>query len=227
MGLFDFLKGNKKATTAPSAPQRMALSPTYLENFTESVSKDSRQSSKEWHGRLKTPEGHTKFKIKYYGQLHSKYPNLIVGTDFAPAMVIAEDEQSGQQILLFDGCRHGYNALFCDEFTDEQVHNRAVTTQYHDAQGCDVFEVLITTYNNFDYDSEFADEVDQEGRIEILNGSQMDFEAVKRDGFDAIGIALTKTTARRPNASRKNWLEMLGFHFQQPPSPYVFPIANF
>jgi hypothetical protein len=53
---------------------------------------------------------------------------------------------------------------------------------------CELFEIRATAYYNIDWDDEFGEEVDEEGRLELISGQKIPFEIAKRNGFDAIGI---------------------------------------
>lgn len=191
MALFNFFskEKNESVTTDNGVP-----GPTFLDGFTDQIAAPKKLQKHEWRRKLKTPSGQTKFKIKYFGQLHHRYQNLIVGRDELPVIVLAIEPTSGQEIVLFDGCRHGYNALFCDTYSKEQIVKRAVDTLYMTAKGKDTFELTISTYNGIDYDDEFSDEVGQDGRIEIMDGTKVEFETVKRNGFGAIQIVATTDT---------------------------------
>ncbi len=46
---------------------------------------------------------------------------LIIGNDFSEALIIAEDIETQERIILFDGCKHGYNAMFCDEYSQDEL----------------------------------------------------------------------------------------------------------
>ena len=166
------------------------LGPTFLDGFTEHIQNPKNLSSNEWRRQLKTTSGNRKFKIKFYGQLHKENQNLMVGTDFAPSLVFAIDEK-GQEILLFDGCKHGYNALFCDTFTNEQIKNRTATNFYKDEDNNDTFEITISTYHGINYEDEFLEQVDENGFIEIIDGSKIKFEQAKRNGYDTLQMLAT------------------------------------
>ena len=159
-----------------------------MDGFTAHIDNPKDLHSHEWRRRLKTSSGQTKFKIKYYGQLHEKYKNLIVGTEFAPSLVVAVEIESGTEVLLFDGCQHGYDALFCDTFTEEQMKNRPVTKYYADKEGNEIFEIEISTYHGIDYEEEFNDDVDENGLIALVDGNKIAFEIVKRNGYDTLQI---------------------------------------
>ena len=68
-------------------------------------------------------DGADRFRIRYYGEL---YDGLITDTEDAPARIVAVEPESGREILLFDGGRHGYNAMLCDEHDEETLENRTL-----------------------------------------------------------------------------------------------------
>ena len=180
--IFDiFKKGDqpKKTTT-----DNEVLGPSFLEGFTEHIETPANLLYREWRRRLKTPDGQTKFRIKFYGE----NKGIIVQTDFAPQIIYAVESSTNQEVLLFDGCKHGYNALFCDLFTDEKTKNRLPTTFYSDADGNELFEITISTLNGINYQEDFGDQVDENGLVEIVDGSKIEFAKVKRDGFESIQI---------------------------------------
>ncbi len=189
MGFLDIFKKDNK--TKDSTTDNGVPGPSFLDDFTEQIQNPKDVHSHEWRRQLKTASGNTGFKIKYYGKLHEDYNNLIVGTDIAPSLVFAVDTSTGQEILLFDGCKHGYNALFCDKYTDEQIENRPTLNFYTDQDGKDTFQIVISTYNGIDYDDEFTDEVDEKGMIELIDGTKIEFEEAKRNGYDTIQIWAT------------------------------------
>jgi hypothetical protein len=194
MGLLDIFKKDNKPNN--STTDNGVLGPTFLDGLTENIQYPKELHLHEWRRQLKTASGQTKFKIKFYGQLHEEYKNLIVGTDFAPSLVFAVDATTGQEILLFDGCKHGYNALFCDTFNDEQINNRPATNFYKDQDDKDTFEIVISTYNGVDYIDEFADQVDENGLIELVDGTKIEFEKVKRNGYDTLQIWATNDSGK-------------------------------
>jgi len=186
MGIFDIFK--KKKGSSMITTENGISGPTFLENNVENIINPEKLHSHEWRRKLKSKSGGNMFKIKYYGELHSKYKNLIVQTEFAPSRIIAVDISNGEEFLLFDGCCHGYNAMFCDKYTDHQIRNREANKIYISENGTDEFELIISTYNGIDYEDEFREEVDSNGKIELVNGKRIDFEEAKRNGFDTMQI---------------------------------------
>ncbi|WP_424003490.1 hypothetical protein [Maribacter sp. IgM3_T14_3] len=190
MGIFDlFKKGNNKSDILNT--DNGILGPIFLKGFTEHIDNPKDLHSHEWRRELRTATVNRKFKIKFYGALHEDYSNLIVETDFAPALVYAVDVVSGEEILLFDGCKHGYNSMFCDTFTHEQIINRPVENLYKGSNGNEVFEITISTYNGIDYEDEFREDVDEHGFLELIDGTKVEFESVKRNGYDTLQIWAT------------------------------------
>ena len=190
MAFWGCLKKEKTKITK-SKNNWAVLGPAYLDGFAQHSPQDDLKLF-EWEGQIKTKSGETEFKIKFYGQLHKKYNNLIVRTDFAPALVYAVASSTKEEILLFDGCKHGYNAIFCDTFTPEQLEKRSTNSFYIDKDGNDTFEIIISAYYQIDYDSEkedFIESVNENGLIELNDGSKVDFEKVKRNGFDILQIS--------------------------------------
>ncbi len=141
----------------------------------------------EWRGQIQSSTQNKKFKIKYYGELFEEY-QLITGTDFAPELIYAVDVDTQEEILLFDGCKHGYDSMFCDEYSPEQINNRPVTQFFTDANGEDTFEVIVSVYHNIDYDEELDDFVNDEGDIPLIHGEIIDLATLKSDGFDVFQI---------------------------------------
>ncbi len=186
MGIFNMFKKKKKEQI--STTDNGILGPTFLDNFTKPIENPKNLYSHEWRRKLKSTSGETKFRIKYYGTRHETYTNLIVGTSFVPSLVFAEAIQTKQKILLFDGCKHGYNALFCYTYTEDQINNRPVTHYYRDKDGIEIFEIIISTYNGIDYEDEFREDVDENDFIEKIDGTKIEFETVKRNGYDTLQI---------------------------------------
>ncbi len=183
--LFRLFKSEKK--TPKIATDNDVLGPLYLNGFTESINAKCVQTF-EWRRQIKSASNGSKFKIKFYGKYHDKCHNLIVNTDFAPLLVIAVDIINAQEILLFDGCQHGYNALFCDIFSKEQIENRVADKWYKDKKGNDVFNIHISAYYQFDFNEEVGETIDKSGFIELINGNKIPFEMAKRNGFDCLQI---------------------------------------
>lgn len=178
--------------------------PTYFESY---VSYENENYFKEvdknieWRGQIKSISGNKKFRIKFYGELMTETFNghkisdsgLITGSDFSQSLVFAEDIETKEKILLFDGCKHGYDAMFCDEYTNEQLKNRSTEKVYKDKDGSEIFEIIIKTYYGIDYDEEIEDFKNENGEIELISGEIISEEELRRNGFDYLEIRVINT----------------------------------
>ena len=190
MGIFDLFK--KKATLQSdkdASPFESLLmnGPTFFEGYTVPIDQGIKQIPFEWKRKLQSLSGGSRFHIKYYGELHKKYPGLLIRTDFAPLLVVAIDIQTGNEILLFDGCRHGYNAMFCDNYNENQRANRIADNYYLGKNGENVFEILISAIYQPNED-ELAEMMDINGNFELLDGTIVSKEVAYRNSFDTFRI---------------------------------------
>ena len=137
---------------------------------------------------IQSKNGNTLFEVYYYGDLFEvkgeKLPFIVDNEAEIPCKIVAKDTETGEEILLFDGYRHGYNAMFCDEFDPEEVEKRTLV-KYNIAP-C---KIHIDFGYSIDYEEEKEDyEVDEEDRVTLINGENIPWEEVKRNGFDYISI---------------------------------------
>ena len=137
---------------------------------------------------IQSKNGNTLFEVYYYGNLFEvkgeKLPFIVDNEDRIPCKIVAKDTETGEEILLFDGYRHGYNAMFCDEFDPEEVEKRTLVK--YDIAPC---KIHIDFGYSIDYEEEKEDyEVDEEDRVTLINGENIPWEEVKRNGFDYISI---------------------------------------
>lgn len=180
MNILKFFKKKKVSSISE------VLGPTHLDGLTVKIQTTNKLQPHEWRRKLISSSGQTKFKIKYYGEVHKEFNNLIIRTEFAPTIILAVDSSSGEEILLFDGCKHGYDALFCEEFTIEQINQRFPESKYIDPEGNEVFEIIISTLS--DFEEELENDIDENGMIELINGTKIDFQIAKPNGFDTLQI---------------------------------------
>ncbi|PWJ31143.1 hypothetical protein [Sediminitomix flava] len=134
--------------------------PKYLEQYSEHFESPHKILTNEWRRKLISNSGNSRFKIKYYGKRHDEYPSLIVSENFSPLKISVVDILTDDEILLFDGSIHGYNALFCDKYTLEQLNKRTESEIYVSDENQDTFEVIISTIHSINYNEEFIDEVE-------------------------------------------------------------------
>ena len=164
--------------------------PTYLkENNYKVVELKEYFSSIRIVNELEKDKYNEFFEIYYFGELDS---NTMITEIFdektstiKPCKVVAKCIQTGKEILLYDQLKYGYNSLFCDKFDLEMFDNRPLVK-------LDIpnSKIEIDLGYSIDYDEEKEDfEFDDNNHLETINGEEISFEDVKKDGFDYIKIS--------------------------------------
>ncbi|NQD41591.1 hypothetical protein [Glutamicibacter halophytocola] len=93
---------------------------------------------------------------------------LIVG-DEVPALVVTRAVDTGEEVVLFDGGRHGYNAMFVDEYDPGDLEARQAETPF-ELGGCTEFAVEVEVFDNIDWDEEEDELRDEEGVLRLVTG---------------------------------------------------------
>ncbi|MER6562306.1 hypothetical protein ABT300_32125 [Streptomyces sp. NPDC001027] len=179
----------------------MRPGPPHLIGLTESADRPGNVTGNFWAGlleagwaaRLRSKDGRTRFQLRYYGEL---FEGLIVGGDL-PALLYAVTE-SGQQILLFDGAVHGYDAMFCESWDEDGLRTRRADQVYVDADGEDTFELVVWAGYNIDWEDErqsFAD-ADDHDFVTLVDGRRIPLEVARHAAFDAVSITATNARGR-------------------------------
>ena len=126
-------------------------------------------------------------EVWYYGDLLTlnEEPQLyIVPSYFAPELVTARDPESGEEFVIFDGGRHGYDNMFCDEHDPSELEHRPLKRYEIPAS-----KLVLELGYSVDYEDEKEDfEPDEADTVELINGERMPWEQVKRDGIDYIAL---------------------------------------
>ncbi len=131
--------------------------------------------------------GNELLEVWYYGELFTvkgEAQPYIVDGDEAPGLVAARDPESGEEFVIFDNGRHGYNNLFCDEHDPAELEHRPLKRYEIPAS-----RLVLELGCGNDYENEKEDfEVDEADTVELINGERMPWEQVKRDGIDYIAL---------------------------------------
>ena len=148
---------------------------------------------KEWKQKrlttvtLCSTSGNELLEVWYYGDLLTinGEPQLyIVPSYFAPELVTARDPESGEEFVVFDGGRHGYDNMFCDEHDLDELERRTLKRYEIPAS-----KLILELGYSIDYEDEKEDfEVDESDTVELINGERMPWEQVKKDGIDYIAL---------------------------------------
>lgn len=136
------------------------------------------------------------FEIWYYGHLFlvkDEKQNYIVNTDQAPMLIVAKVPDTGEEIILFDGSKYGYNNMFCDIHDAEKLSSR--TLQKLDIQPS---KIMIEVGYSINYEEEKEDyDFDEKGLVILVDGRRISWETVLLDGFDCIAISYIDETGRK------------------------------
>ena len=148
---------------------------------------------KEWKQKrlttvtLCSTSGNEWLEVWYYGDLLTinGEPQLyIVPSYFAPELVAARDPESGEEFVVFDGGRHGYDNMFCDEHDLDELERRTLKRYEIPAS-----KLILELGYSIDYEDEKVDfQVNEDGMVALINGERMPWEQVKRDGIDYIAL---------------------------------------
>ena len=131
--------------------------------------------------------GNELLEVWYYGDLltvKGEPQSYIVDSDEAPGLVAARDPESGEAFIIFDGGRHGYDNLFCDEHDPAELEPRPLKRYEIPAS-----KLVLELGYSIDYEDEKEGfEADEADTVELLSGRRMPWEQVKRDGIDYIAL---------------------------------------
>ncbi|WP_353102387.1 hypothetical protein [Myroides odoratus] len=150
----------------------------------------------EWCGQIQSATRGRTFQLYYCGT-YADDIELLVDQDDFPVLVYAEDCVTKERILLFDYAKHGYDALFCDEYEEEVLEQRKNELQLLQLNGETEFEILVYAYHNIDYEEEMEEFLNEEGEIELISGEIISPEELKSNGFDFFGIDVINSRGQR------------------------------
>ena len=123
----------------------------------------------------------------YYGDLltvKGEPQSYIIDSDEAPGLVTARDPESGEEFVIFDGGRHGYDNMFCDEHDPSELEHRPLKRYEIPAS-----KLVLELGYSIDYEDEKENfEPDEADTVELINGERMPWEQAKRDGIDYIAL---------------------------------------
>lgn len=157
--------------------------PTYLKNFAKDIEANDFTLI-----TINSSTGNEKLEIWYYGELFSiqNETQLYIGnTDTAPEKIVAKDPLTGEEIVLFDGAKHGYDNMFCEEYEADSINNRPLIK--YDIPPS---RLIVQLGYSIPYDEEKEYyEVDENNNVQLIDGSTISWEDLKRNGFDFISIS--------------------------------------
>ena len=132
--------------------------------------------------------GNELLEVWYYGELFTvkgePQPYIVDGGDEAPGLVAARDPASGEEFVIFDAGRHGYDNMFCDEHDPSELEHRSLKRYEIPAS-----KLVLELGYSVDYEDEKETfDPDEADTVELINGERIPWEQVKRDGIDYIAL---------------------------------------
>ncbi len=155
--------------------------PFYLKNHLIDIKEKKDKTT----GILISSAGNTDLEIYYYGELiFIKRPPFIIDGEL-PCLIVAKDPLTQEEFVVFDGIKHGYNAMFCSE----PIEDCSRDLELYDFQKGKI--AVIFGYG-IDYDEEIEEYELNKNEIKLIDGTYLDFEKAKSIGFDWITIKFVK-----------------------------------
>ena len=119
--------------------------------------------------------GNELLEVWYYGDLltvKGEPQSYIIDSDEAPGLVTARDPESGEEFVIFDGGRHGYDNMFCDEHDPSELEHRPLKRYEIPAS-----KLVLELGYSIDYEDEKENfEPDEADTVELINGERMPWE---------------------------------------------------
>ncbi len=147
---------------------------------------DAKEKKDSTVGILASSTGNTDLEIYFYGDTEEiKKTPYIVDSEF-PCLIVAKDPITNEEFTIFDGIKHGYDAMFCNEPCDDATRE---LRRYEYCSG----KVQIRLGYSIDYDDEREDyEFDENGKVILMYGA-LDWEQAKSIGFDWLSLKFVDT----------------------------------
>ena len=129
--------------------------------------------------------GNELLEVWYYGELFTvkgEPQPYIVDGDEAPGLVAARDPASGEEFVIFDAGRHGYDNMFCDEHDPSELEHRSLKRYEIPAS-----KLVLELGYSVDYEDEKESfEPDEADTVELINGERMPWEHKSKDSWDLV-----------------------------------------
>ena len=184
MGLFNLFKSKP-----PTFEKKCLIEgPAYLKNQFRDIPDElyakfrMKENEFTWTRQIISPTGATQFRLKYFGELNG---SLVMAQGDLPVLLKAIDPATEEEILLFDGACHGYNAVFWEQFPKEIEHREAVEDLTID--GVTEVELIVLVRYKLELKAEFDEELTSQGFVENDRAEKLD-ENDFLNGYDSIQV---------------------------------------
>ena len=156
--------------------------PFYLKNHIT----DTKEKKDKTTGVLVSSAGNKDLEIYYYGELVAIRRTPYICDGEFPCLIVAKDPLTQEEFVVFDGLKHGYDAMFCNE----PVENVKRELKLYDLKKG---KIAVTFGYAIDYEEEKEDYTfNDNNEIELINGTYIDFEKAKSIGYDWISMKFVK-----------------------------------
>ena len=152
--------------------------PYYLKKHLTSINENKDSTT----GTLVSSTGNTELQIYYYGDtMKIKGTPYIVDSEY-PCLIVAKDPTTNEEFTIFDGAKHGYDAMFCNEPCENAKRE---LLPYETYSG----KIQIALNYSIDYEEEKEDYKFNENGEVVLTYGAMEWEKAKTIGFDWISMS--------------------------------------
>lgn len=152
--------------------------PFYLSGHLTNI----KEKSDETTAVLISSTGNTDLEIYFYGELIQIGKTPYIGEDEYHCLIVARDPKSDERFVVFDGAKHGYDAMFCNEPIGDVKRELKL---YDFAKG----KIAITFGYAIDYEDEKENYTfNDKNEIELIDGTYLDWDKAKSIGFDWLSM---------------------------------------
>lgn len=156
--------------------------PFYLKKHLNDIKEKKNKTT----GVLMSSTGNTDLDIYFYGELVSIHKTPYICDGEFPCLIIAKDPLTQEEFVVFDGVKHGYDAMFCNE----PIENIVRELKLYDFQKG---KIVVTFGYAIDYEDEREAYIfNEKDEIKLINGTYIDFEKAKSIGYDWISMKFVK-----------------------------------
>ena len=147
---------------------------------------DIKEKKNKTTGILVSTAGNKDLEIYYYGELALIRRTPYICDGEYPCLIVAKDSLTAEEFVVFDGLKHGYDAMFCNEPIERAERNLQL---YHFQKG----KIAISFGYSIDYGEEKEDYTfNENNEIELIDGTYLDFEKAKSIGYDWLSMKFLK-----------------------------------
>lgn len=157
--------------------------PSYLKGYL----KDIDFTDEVLEATLVSSTGNSNLEIYYHGEGVDDDGYILAGSDYPSRMlIVVRDPETGEEFVVFDAEKHGYDAMLCNE----QTEFRERDLKKHNKSG----KIRVSIIYSIDFDEEIDElDFDDDGKVLLIDGRHVDLETFKGEAFDSISLSFSDT----------------------------------